>query len=187
MLKKELRSHYKQLRDSLSAQEIELMSQQIAEQSLQLPIWGLHYYHLFLSMESQKEVNTEYLFSKLCQQNKKLVVSKSDFDTYSLQHFLWSETTQIKINAYGIPEPMEGVSINEHEIDVVFIPLLAFDKNGNRLGYGKGFYDRFLSKCLPQTVKIGLSFFPPTNTLIKTHPKDIPLDYVISPKRVYRF
>ena len=173
MLKKELRSHYKQLRDSLSAQEIELMSQQIAEQSLQLPIWGLHYYHLFLSMESQ--------------QNKKLVVSKSDFDTYSMQHFLWSETTQIKINAYGIPEPMEGVSINEHEIDVVFIPLLAFDKNGNRLGYGKGFYDRFLSKCLPQTVKIGLSFFPPTNTLIKTHPNDIPLNYVISPKRVYRF
>ena len=104
-----------------------------------------------------------------------------------MQHFLWSETTQITKNAFGIPEPLEGVRIKEDEIEVVFIPLLAYDKKGNRLGYGKGFYDRFLSKCLPQTIKIGLSFFSPTNTLIDTHPNDISLDYVISPKQVYRF
>jgi len=187
MLKKELRTYYKQLRNSLSTEEIATMSRQITDQCMQLPIWDVHYYHLFLPIESQKEVNTEFLVSKILQKNKKLVVSKSNFETHSMEHFLWSKTTQITKNAYGIPEPSEGIAVKDQEIEVVFVPLLAYDKKGNRLGYGKGFYDRFLSKCMPKTIKIGLSFFPPTNRLIDVHSNDVPLDFVISPKQVYRF
>ena len=72
MLKKELRTYYKQLRNSLSTEEIATMSRQITDQCMQLPIWDVHYYHLFLPIESQKEVNTEFLFSKILQKNKKL-------------------------------------------------------------------------------------------------------------------
>lgn len=187
MLKSELRSHYKQLRSTLSSDEIERMSQQMAQLSLQLPIWKAQYFHLFLPIVTQKEVNTIYLRSKLQEKNKKIVVSKSDFKTASMQHFMWSNTTKMTTNRYGIPEPDEGIRLKEHQIEVVFVPLLAFDKKGNRVGYGKGFYDRFLSKCLPNTIKIGLSFFPPTKALINTDPKDIAMDYVISPNQLYSF
>jgi len=154
---------------------------------MQLPIWDVHYYHLFLPIESQKEVNTEFLFSKILQKNKKLVVSKSNFETHSMEHFLWSKTTQITKNAYGIPEPSDGIAVKDQEIEVVFVPLLAYDKKGNRLGYGKGFYDRFLSACKQETIKIGLSFFEAETALIDNSENDVRLDYCITPKRVYSF
>jgi 5-formyltetrahydrofolate cyclo-ligase len=72
-------------------------------------------------------------------------------------------------------------------LDVVFIPLLAFDEKGNRVGYGKGFYDRFLAKCRPETVKIGLSFFEATPEITDVSPDDIRLDWCVTPEKVYSF
>jgi 5-formyltetrahydrofolate cyclo-ligase len=70
---------------------------------------------------------------------------------------------------------------------VVFVPLLAFDTLGNRVGYGKGFYDQFLSECQPETIKIGLSFFEAENTITDVFEKDVRLDFCITPKKCYRF
>lgn len=187
MLKKEIRLRYKELRSKLSTEQLQTMSRQIADQSLHLPIWKAQYYHLFLPIVSQKEVNTSFLFSRLQEKNKKIVVSKSHFETLSLEHFLWSDSTKISENTYGIPEPQGGVIVQETQIEVVFVPMLAYDKKGNRVGYGKGFYDRFLAKCPTKTIKVGLSFFPPTETLIKTASNDIALDYAITPNRIHRF
>ena len=98
-----------------------------------------------------------------------------------------TDNTIIKKNQYNIPEPVDGIEISIDKIEVVFIPLLAFDKKGNRVGYGKGFYDRFLAKCKPKTIKIGLSFFEAETEISNVFESDISLDYCVTPKMVYIF
>ena len=96
--------------------------------------------------------------------------------------------TKIKKNNYNIPEPIDGIEVPHSKLEVVFIPLLAFDKKGNRVGYGKGFYDNMLNKCTPNCIKVGVSFFEATKTLIEdSFAGDIPLDYCVTPKKIYSF
>lgn len=187
MRKKELRQKYKELRRNLSEETIEELSLQIANQLIHLDIWQHSFYHLFLPIESQKEVNTEYILQVLAGKDKNIVISKSDFETREMTHFLLTDNTKIKKNEYDIPEPVDGLEVPVAKIDVVFVPLLAFDKNGNRVGYGKGFYDKFLSECRPEVLKIGLSFFESENLISDVLNTDIQLDLCISPSSVFKF
>ena len=186
MNKAQLRQTYKTRREQLSSSEIEDLSLQLANQALKLPIWEKTYYHIFLPIESKKEVNTEYLMHILQGKDKSIVVSKSDFKTNQLSHFLLQENTVIKDSNFGIPEPVDGIEIPEQQLDVIFIPLLAYDEKGNRIGYGKGFYDRFLARCNSETIFVGLSFFPPEK-IILSEETDIPLHYCVTPKNSYSF
>ncbi|OIQ29962.1 MAG: 5-formyltetrahydrofolate cyclo-ligase [Bacteroidetes bacterium MedPE-SWsnd-G2] len=185
--KPQLRTKYKQLRSQLSVDTIEDRSIEIANLALQLPIWDKTNYHLFLSIEEQKEVNSDYLLNILSGKDKNIIVSKSNFEDYSLTHYLLTDNTVIRKNKYNIPEPQDGIKIGADAIEVVFIPLLVFDKKGNRIGYGKGFYDRFLNECQPNTIKIGVSFFEPENQDIPSETTDIGLDYCITPNKTYTF
>ena len=187
MTKSELRKIYKQKRQALSTETIFDLSLQIANNLLELPIWEFSYYHIFLSITEQKEINTDYILSILSGKDKHIIVSKSDFTTNDLTHFLLTDSMVIKKNKYNIPEPAEGIPIDNKLIDVVFIPLLAFDKQGHRVGYGKGFYDTFLSKCKPETIKIGLSFFEAESEIEGVFENDVPLDYCVTPTKTYRF
>ncbi len=187
MLKKELRQKYKELRKQLSENDIEEWSLQIANQLIRLDIWQHSFYHLFLPIESQKEVNTEYILQVLAGKDKNIVLSKSDFSTREMTHFLLTDNTTIKKNAYDIPEPIDGLEVPVSKIDVVFVPLLAFDEKGNRVGYGKGFYDKFLAECKPEILKIGVSFFEPENIIPDVLNTDIQLDLCITPTKVYNF
>ncbi len=119
--------------------------------------------------------------------DKHIVLSKSDFETMLMTHYLLTDNTVIKKNAYNIPEPVDGIEITNNKIEVVFVPLLAFDKKGNRVGYGKGFYDRFLNDCKPDTIKVGLSFFEAEDSIDDVFKNDIKLDYCVTPERVYKF
>ena len=98
-----------------------------------------------------------------------------------------TDGTKITQNKWGIPEPESGISIDPSMLEVVFIPLLSFDKKGNRLGYGKGFYDVFLKNCKKEVLKIGLSFFDPVDRIDGIRDEDIPLDYCISPQKIHSF
>jgi 5-formyltetrahydrofolate cyclo-ligase len=187
MLKKELRAKYKNLRKELSAIEIEEKSLAIANEILKLPIWEKTYFHLFLSITEHKEVDTEFILHLLAGKDKEIVISKSDFVTRNMTHYLLTDNTKIKKNEYNIPEPIDGIEVPNSKIDVVFIPLLAFDKKGNRVGYGKGFYDKFLAECKPETIKIGLSFFDPEERITDIFESDILLDYCVTPKGIYTF
>jgi len=182
-----LRKEYLQKRKSLSENEIESLSLEIANKCLQLPIWDFKNVHVFLSILEKGEINTDYLLHILQGKDKNIIVPKTDFKNQSLCHFLLTDNTLIKKNKWGIPEPEDGIPFPENKIDVVFVPLLAFDKKGNRVGYGKGFYDRFLSKCRPEIIKIGLSLFEAEEDLIETHIADVPLNYCITPKNIYNF
>lgn len=187
MNKKELRQKYKELRQQLSENESEERSLQIANQLIRLDIWQHSFYHLFLPIESQKEVNTEYILQVLAGKDKNIVLSKSDFSTREMTHFLLTDNTTIKKNAYDIPEPIDGLEVPVSKIDVVFVPLLAFDEKGNRVGYGKGFYDKFLAECKPEILKIGLSFFESENIISDVLNTDIQLDLCVTPTKIYNF
>lgn len=187
MLKKEVRKKYKELRKLLSQEEIEAKSLAIANRLLPLTIWNKTYYHLFLTIEEQKEIDTEFILQILAGKDKETVVSKSDFATLDMTHYLLTDNTKFRKNEYHIPEPIDGLEVPTTKIDVVFVPLLAFDLNGNRVGYGKGFYDKFLSNCNPETLKIGLSFFEAESIIDDISDNDIRLDYTITPEKVYTF
>ena len=185
--KTELRLEYKGLRHLLSDDEIEEMSLTIANKLLTLPIWANTYFHIFLPITEQKEVNTEFILHLLSGKDKEIIVSKADFETRNMTHFLLTDNTKIRKNEYNIPEPVDGIEVPSHKIDVVFVPLLAFDKKGHRVGYGKGFYDKFLSECKPKIVKIGLSFFYPEELILDIFKGDIKLDYCVTPDSIYSF
>ena len=185
--KKELRLHYKNLRKELTEEDIEEKSLEISNLLIGLPIWDKTYYHVFLPIEEQKEVNTEFVLHLLSGKDKEIVISKSDFETRIMSHFLLTDNTKIKKNEYHIPEPVNGLSVPSQTMEVVFVPLLAFDIFGNRIGYGKGFYDKFLAECQLGTIKIGLSFFEAVNQIDDIFESDVKLDYCVTPEKVYAF
>lgn len=187
MNKADLRLKYKALRNSLSESEIEKMSVAVANKVLELPIWEKTYFHIFLPITEQKEINTEFILHILSGKDKEILVSKADFTTRNMTHFLLTDNTRIRKNQYNIPEPVDGIEVPPTKIDVVIVPLLAFDKKGHRVGYGKGFYDKFLLECKPDAIKIGLSFFEPEELITNLFEGDIQLDYCVTPNQVYKF
>jgi len=187
MTKVELRKKYKTLRTNLTQGQAEDYSLQIANRLLELDIWKYSFYHLFLAIEEQREVHTDFILNILSGKDKNIVLSKSDFASGLMINYLLTDNTTIKKNKYNIPEPIDGIEVPNDKIEIVFIPLLTFDKKGNRVGYGKGFYDTFLNTCGPETVKIGLSFFEAEDKIIDINEYDIPLDFCVTPKQIYRF
>ena len=187
MNKADIRKKYKSLRQNLSQDAIDEMNLKIANILLEVPVWDKTYFHVFLPITAQREVNTEFILHILSGKDKEIIVSRSDFNNLSMTHFLLTENTKIKKNKYNIPEPVDGIEVPSNKIDVVFVPLLAYDKKGNRIGYGKGFYDRFLSQCSTSTLKIGLSFFEPEENIDTIDVNDIKLNYCITPQQIYTF
>lgn len=181
-----LRTEYQKRRDALTEDQIAERSIEISNLSLTLNLWEYSLYHLFMTAEKNKEVDTSYLLSVIQGKDKQPIIPKI-VDDNRLEHFLLTDQTLLKKNRWGIPEPLSGITINPQQIEVVFVPLLVFDQQGHRVGYGKGYYDRFLILCSESTLKVGLSFFDPVSKIedIETH--DIALDYGITPKRVYAF
>lgn len=186
MNKRNLRKKYFQLRKAVTLEEGAKGSIQIANELLQLPIWNYDYYHIFLTIANKKEIDTGPILSILQGKDKNIVLPKMNIDN-TLTNFLLTDNTLIKNNHYNVPEPQDGIEIDASRIDVVFVPLLAYDKEGNRIGYGKGFYDRFLENCRPDVIKIGLSFFPPEAMIEDVSSNDIPLDFCVTPTKTYRF
>lgn len=186
MLKSELRLNFANLRKQLSSEEVISSSIRIGKFLPDLPIWDLHCYHIFLSILENKEVDTSTILELLRTKQKEIVVPKVE-DSARLEHYLLEDDMQLVKNHWGIPEPISGTRIPVEQIDLVFVPLLAFDLKGNRVGYGKGYYDRFLESCRDDVIKIGLSLFEAVEEISDAGPEDIPLNYCITPLKVYVF
>lgn len=187
MTKSELRLHYKKRRAAMTLDETDAQSLAIANQLLKLDIWNQSFYHLFLSITENKEINTDYILKILSGKDKNIILSKTDFETIEMTHYVLTDSTLIKKNSHNIPEPVDGIEISNDKIEVVFVPLLVFDKQGHRIGYGKGFYDKFLSKCKPETLKIGLSFFKAEEKIEGIFESDVALNYCVTPENIYKF
>ncbi|MFS4492509.1 5-formyltetrahydrofolate cyclo-ligase [Maribacter sp. 2308TA10-17] len=186
MLKKDLRLQYTALRKDVSPHSLLNSSLSIANKLLALDIWHFDYYHIFLPITSKNEVDTSFILSILQGKDKNIVLPKVKAER-SLKHILLTDNTKLMVNSWGVPEPLDGIEVPIEKIDVVFVPLLAFDKTGNRVGYGKGFYDVFLSNCRKDVIKIGLSLFTVEDKITDVSENDIPLDHCVTPEEIYSF
>lgn len=184
--KHNLRQDAKAQRKLLSMDKIEYFSIQIAEQVSTHFSFSNKKISCFLSMESQREVRTDQLLEALAPHNL-LFVPVTQFNQGTMIQVPFRLGDALQMNAYQIPEPIAKLNpIAPNDLDVVFIPLLQADQQGNRIGYGKGFYDRYLALCRPDVIKIGLNFFEPL-AAIPSEGTDIPLNYLITPTKVYEF
>lgn len=180
-----LRSHYKKKRLSLTKQEVDHLSQRVCKQLDKLSIWRLKHYHIFISISKYNELDTSSIINKLKSEKKIIVVPK--ISNNELVHIAINDQTEFSINEYGIKEPNNGNHFIIENLDLIFIPLLAYDLEGHRVGYGKGYYDRFLKLTNKSSLKIGLSFFDPINKIQDIDDNDVKLDYCITPTQVHKF
>lgn len=144
--------------------------------------------HLFLPIKKNKEVDTWPIYHWLLNSPTRTpVISKTHFKENRLTHYSMIPTDKLTESKYGIPEPEHENTFDIQKLDLVFVPLLVFDELGNRIGYGAGLYDRFLSDCQPGTLKVGLAISEPLAETIETNEFDIPLDLCITHEQVYDF
>ena len=144
--------------------------------------------HIFLSIERHNEINTEALMNSMNDRFKNItwVIPKTDLKMNTLDHFILDNKTKIELNEYGIPEPTQGTEISPIDLDLVFVPLLAADLKGHRVGFGKGYYDRFLAECSDKCEFIGLSLFEPIDKIDDIDEHDIPLHFIASPRQILK-
>jgi len=187
--KKELRERFKQMRLLLTKEEEDSLNDGLLLQFQRFNWSKFSCIHVFLPIKSFKEPNTVILINWLRQNfpHIKLVVPKTNTGSFTMHHYIWEEGQAFEVNKWGIEEPASGELVLAEQLDVVIVPLLAFDRMGNRIGYGKGFYDRFLSICRPDCLKIGLSLFEAIKLIEDVNPMDIPLDYCITPNTIWEF
>lgn len=137
--------------------------------------------HLFLPIDKNKEPDTWPILDWIFKNPKsKAFVSRSNFSDKTMAHQELISLDGITTNRYGIPEPMAGESVSNDTFDLILVPLISFDLVGNRIGYGGGFYDRFLSQVNANCKKIGLSIGPPLDNIDYSTDLDIRLDGCIS-------
>ncbi|MBN9294848.1 MAG: 5-formyltetrahydrofolate cyclo-ligase [Flavobacteriia bacterium] len=187
MRKDELRKIFLEKRAQLSDLETFELTREISGQVFENFSFANKTVSLFLSITNKKEVNTSLILRELLDDNCRIAIPRSDFSTSEIEHFLYEGEEQLEINKYGIPEPQYGTTVRPEEFDIVFVPLLCFDEKGYRVGYGKGFYDRFLSQCKKECMIIGLSFFEAVEEIEGIHENDVPLQYCVTPHHLYHF
>ncbi len=189
MKKQDLRTLFKQKRKTLSLQSIEKFNDLILINFQKLSLPPIECVHTYLSSLKLGEPETANIIKYLEFKNPmvKIVIPKVDIHSGYLAHYHYNNQVEMIKNEYGIDEPKEGNRISETDIDLVLIPLLAFDRSGFRVGFGKGYYDKFLARCRKDVLKVGLSFFEPVDKIEDVTGYDIPLDFCITPKEKFIF
>ncbi|MGJ1418270.1 5-formyltetrahydrofolate cyclo-ligase [Sphingobacterium spiritivorum] len=189
MTKQELRQLYRSERQQLSVDELRTFNHQLLVLLKGIDWSKCQYCHVYLPINRNQEPDTLTFISWMQEvfPSVRLVISQSHAEDRSMSHYLLDNTTTYLENKWGIPEPVSGTPVDERLLDMVLVPLLICDQSGNRVGYGKGFYDRFLKKCRPDVQKIGLSFFEPVEKISDVDPYDIALDCCITPRHVIYF
>src|SRR5947207_4610890 len=189
MNKEEARKLYRQKRKNLSGAEKaradDLMLIQF--QKIQLP--DIHHLLSYWSIEENNEPNTHLFNDYLEFKNPaiKFLYPRADFEKKEIEAIEVNADTAFQKNGWNIHEPMDGAITDAAMIDMVFVPLLIFDKQGYRVGYGKGFYDKYLEQCKPGCLKVGFCYFDPVDAIEGRQDFDVPLNLYITPHTSYVF
>ncbi|HLM61948.1 MAG TPA: 5-formyltetrahydrofolate cyclo-ligase [Pyrinomonadaceae bacterium] len=188
MTKSELRKIYLARQKSFSDEERKTQSLAIAERFFEnFSLINIRFLHVFLPIEKNREIDTSFVYKRLWKDFPEIVtiVSRVNFQTMTLENLKFDSLTNLVKNKWHILEPTENELFEIERIDAVLVPLLCFDRRGFRVGYGKGFYDKFLSECRTDCLKIGLSYFEPIDELFDAQNFDVRLDCCITPKEIF--
>ncbi len=184
--KSELRKRYKEKRAALSAKDVLDFSSAIFLQfQRNFSDVKMQNVHVFIPIEKLNEVKTELFIEYFLRQNIKVFAPRISGE--QLEHIEIDAFTNFEVNSWGISEPEGSAVDSKTHFDAVIVPLLYCDAFGNRIGYGKGFYDRFFSEMNPDVIKIGVNFFLPNEKISDVSAHDIPLDYLVTPTEVLSF
>lgn len=176
-------------RDSLTPLERDRMSDAIQQKFLHL-IDSIQSKTIFIYVSYKSEVSTLELIRLLLARGKVVTVPLILVDSKKMLAVrLLDLESDLAPGYYGILEPKESIieerEIEKSDIDVVVLPGSVFDEHGGRMGYGGGFYDRFLAADVPKNAKrIALAFDLQVKSLIPQQDHDQPVDYIITEKRV---
>ena len=185
MIKAELRKLYLEKRKTLSNDEVLILSKKILENFiLQFNVIENQSVHVFLPIKKFNEIETKFLIEYFWKRKVNVFVPKI-FKNKIISVKLTPETV-LKENSWGILEPIS----NENEcsnFDFVITPLLYCDRKGNRIGYGKGFYDEFFKTINADAKKIGVNYFPPIESIDDVSDFDVKLDYLVTPVETLSF
>ena len=189
MVKKDIRRIYIDQRKALSDEELKDMSARMVDNFRDVALHGAQVLMSYYPITERKEFDVTVCEQLLALENEGLQVAwpKILDDNITMQATPLHKHSTFVANRFNILEPESEEVIDPQLIDVVFVPLLAFDTKGYRVGYGKGFYDRFLARCANDVVKIGFSFFEAVDSIDDVNEYDVPLNFCITPSRVYEF
>lgn len=190
MLKSELRKIYLEKRKSFEAEEVKEKSLQIAERFFrEFDLTKIDYLHSFLPIERFHEIDTRLILHRVWFEHSHIetVVPRIDFERGELDNLKFTPVTELIQNAWMIHEPAHDDLVESEKLDLVLVPLLAFDREGFRVGYGKGYYDKLLKNCRADCLKIGLSHFPPEEKIEDKHEFDVKLDCCLTPDEIFEF
>jgi 5-formyltetrahydrofolate cyclo-ligase len=190
MTKKELRKYYLIKRKELSDKAYEELNQKLFTNFFSsVDLTGVSVLHTFLPIEKNREPDTWPIIDHIKKEYPKIKISipRINDQTGELENFYFESKDQLKTNLWGIPEPKHGIPTEPSSIDVVFAPMLVFDRNGHRVGYGKGFYDRFFRQCSSTCKRIGICLFPPVDNIDDVSEYDEKLDVIITPEDTFTF
>lgn len=181
MTKEQFRKVYLGKREKLSESEYDRFCKMIIENFFNHSnIASISTLHTYLAVVEKKEADTWPILDRLKRESPHIRIVVPKMNDNILEHYYYEGLHQLDQNSFGIFEPTHGTPTDLDRIDAVVVPLLVADKSGNRLGYGRGFYDRFLSQCPIHCRKIGLSLFN-LEDKIPTDEWDVKLDLVITP------
>lgn len=190
MSKEALRNIYLQKRISLSDTEYEQLSHSLCQNFFEnIDLSSTKILHAFLPLRKYKEPDTWLIINRITADFPyiRIALPRVDEQTQKLENYFFESLDQLKVNKWGISEPKYGTLVNAIDIDMILVPLLAFDRSGNRVGYGKGFYDKFLPQCRSSCYRVGISLFPPTENKIDTDIYDQALTKAITPDDIFDF
>jgi 5-formyltetrahydrofolate cyclo-ligase len=189
MNKQEARIVYLEKRLQLTTGERNRFDDLLLIQFQKLVLPELLWVHTYLAMELKKEFETDAIlhFIEFQHPGVQFAIPRMNSKTNELENVQYTDDVIFETNKWGIAEPINGLLIEPENIDLVLVPLLAFDANGCRVGYGKGYYDKLLSKCRSDVIKVGFSYFDALTKITDSAPFDIPLSYCVTPHRIYEF
>ena len=190
MSKQDLRKEFLQKRKALAETEVDVFSKQIHDWFFRnIPVHAYATIHTFLPIKRNNEIDTYLIINTLRKNFATDIVIPRSHEDGTMSHYLLTKDTVFEENKWEISEPSQVGSLqySVFNIDLVLIPLLCFDKKGFRVGYGKGYYDRFLAECRPNVLKIGLSIFEPIDEISDVTAFDVQMDYCITPNKIWSF
>ncbi len=188
MNKTELRGLYLQKRRELSPSDISEKSRHIADRFFsEFDLAAIRMVHCFISIPRLGEIDTSIIYERIWAEHPQVRMAAPRMATAEIESVSLGPEKELVENNWGIREPAGQSIIDPTEIDAVLVPVLCYDRHGNRIGYGKAFYDKFLAKCRPDCRKIGLSFFAPVDAIADLAEHDVPMDLCITPETLYSF
>ena len=189
MTKKELRPLYRGKRRDLNEAERTKLDDLLLIQFQTVDLPFLHQLFSYWPIVENHEPNTHLFTEFLKFRNPELLVAYPvvDFDSLTMNAIATDIDTPFEKAGFNLFEPQKGEPVPPANFDIVFVPLLCVDKEGFRVGYGRGYYDRFLAGCRNDCIKLGFSYFEPIDKISDTHQFDVPLDLCITPQAVYVF